>query len=223
MEWTSTVLILVLLMNDIFPSLMFFVVTTGLTCLIPGVTAMAVATNGATYGQKSVQSTICGIILANIIFFVLVGLGAKAFIDKAPFIYKFLQFIGITYMLYLGFCFIKNRNQNSFLLDNNNVTPPLTAITFNSFKQGFYIQALNPKAFLYFLALLPQFINPSESIIAQLAIFCAITALLDFLAYSFYGYLGTVIKKYELVKANYYLKLLTGVMLIFLGGKLLIN
>lgn len=57
----------------------------------------------------------------------------------------------------------------------------------------------------------------------QLIIFCAITALLDLLAYSFYGYLGTVIKKYELTKLIYYLKVLTGIMLIILVIKFLLN
>ncbi|HFE9905203.1 TPA: LysE family translocator [Acinetobacter baumannii] len=210
-------------MTEMLPSLMFFVVTTGLTCLIPGVTAMAVATNGATYGQKSVLFTICGIILANIIFFILVGVGAKAFIDRAPFIYKILQIIGITYMIYLGLCFIKSRKYNNFSLENEQENIDSEKVTLSSFRQGFYIQASNPKAFLYFLALLPQFIDHTKPIITQLAIFCGITALLDLIAYSLYGYLGTVIRKYELIKVSYYLKLLTGLMLIFLGLKFFVK
>ncbi|MBD0476734.1 MULTISPECIES: LysE family translocator [Acinetobacter calcoaceticus/baumannii complex] len=210
-------------MNEMFSSLFFFSVTTGLTCLIPGVTAMAVATNGATYGQKSVLSTICGIVFANIIFFILVGLGAKAFLDKAPIIYKALQFIGVSYMLYLGVSFIKSRNYNSFSLKSESINNGISTIIVSSFKQGFYIQASNPKAFLYFLALLPQFIDPMKPLGVQLIIFCAITALLDLLAYSFYGYLGTVIKKYELTKLIYYLKVLTGIMLIILVIKFLLN
>lgn len=210
-------------MNDIFSNLFFFVVTTGLTCLIPGVTAMTVAKNGANYGGKSVLSTIYGIVLANTIFFILVGIGAKTFIDKAPTIYKIIQIIGVTYMIYLGVCFIKSRNKHDFMLIDKKENMDYKKIYLTTFKQGFYIQASNPKAFLYFLALLPQFIIPTQSILTQLISFCTITAFLDLFAYSLYGYLGTIIKKYELIKVNYYLKLLTGIILVILGSKFLIS
>ncbi|MFW1863920.1 LysE family translocator [Acinetobacter baumannii] len=113
--------------------------------------------------------------------------------------------------------------QSHFSLENEQENIDSEKVTLSSFRQGFYIQASNPKAFLYFLALLPQFIDHTKPIITQLAIFCGITALLDLIAYSLYGYLGTVIRKYELIKVSYYLKLLTGLMLIFLGLKFFVK
>ncbi len=58
------------------------------------------------------------------------------------------------------------------------------------FLRGFIIEFSNPKALLYFSALLPQFINIERAIIPQLLILCLITFLLDLVCYSLYAYLG---------------------------------
>ncbi|NIF23420.1 LysE family translocator [Candidatus Pantoea multigeneris] len=209
-------------MSGIYGNLVLFTVTTGLTCLIPGITAMTVASNGSTHGFRSVVATIAGIIVANTLFFFLVGLGVKTFIVAAPKTYKVIQMVGVAYMIYMGFVFVRaSRTSNFELAAEKKGVSDFRSVIYRSFVQGFYIQAFNPKALLYYIALLPQFIIPKESLFYQLVIYSVITAVLDVIAYGMYGYLGTIIKRFELNNVSYYLKLMTGLLLIFLGVKMI--
>ena len=79
----------------------------------------------------------------------------------------------------------------------------------------------NPKALLYFSALLPQFVDISKPIIPQLAILCFLTFFIDFFCYSLYGYLGA--KSVSVGIKPFIIKLINrtaGSMLIFAGLKM---
>ena len=52
------------------------------------------------------------------------------------------------------------------------------------------VELANPKALLFFVALLPQFVDVHRSIWLQMLIFGLTTVLLDLCSYSFYAWLG---------------------------------
>ena len=87
--------------------------------------------------------------------------------------------------------------------------------------KGFILELSNPKALLYFSALLPQFIDISNPIMPQLALLCLITLILDLFCYSLYGYLGfksiSIGIKPAVIK---FINRSAGVMLIFAGIKM---
>jgi threonine/homoserine/homoserine lactone efflux protein len=58
------------------------------------------------------------------------------------------------------------------------------------FSQGFIVELANPKALLYFLALLPQFIDIEKPILLQLFIMGASCLVVDLLSYTMYAYIG---------------------------------
>jgi threonine/homoserine/homoserine lactone efflux protein len=58
------------------------------------------------------------------------------------------------------------------------------------FSQGFVVEFANPKALLYFAAILPQFLNPTQPILPQILIMGGTTLFIDLLAYSLYALLG---------------------------------
>ena len=55
---------------------------------------------------------------------------------------------------------------------------------------GFVLQAANPKALLFFAALLPQFIDPRGSVVTQVAILAVTSAAIEFLVLLAYGALA---------------------------------
>ncbi|RGP39484.1 Homoserine/homoserine lactone efflux protein [Altererythrobacter insulae] len=89
------------------------------------------------------------------------------------------------------------------------------------FFKGFVLEISNPKALLYFSALLPQFIDISNPIIPQLIILCLMAIVLDFFCYSLYGYLGSKSRgkfiKPQVIKV---INRSAGAMLIFAGIKM---
>ena len=61
------------------------------------------------------------------------------------------------------------------------------------FAKGFIVEFANPKALLYFAAILPQFLDPSAPIAPQIAIMGLTTLVMDVIVYSAYAFLGQTI------------------------------
>jgi threonine/homoserine/homoserine lactone efflux protein len=58
------------------------------------------------------------------------------------------------------------------------------------FGKGFVVEFANPKALLYFAAILPQFLDISKPIMPQILIMGGTTVVLDLISYSLYAYAG---------------------------------
>ena len=93
-----------------------------------------------------------------------VSLGLTALLKAVPVAFEIMRYAGACYLLYLG---IKMLYRSGNPTDNVVVeTTPLMEI----FKQGMITNILNPKVALFFVAFLPQFVDPaSDNVALQLA------------------------------------------------------
>jgi homoserine/homoserine lactone efflux protein len=200
-----------------FDTLILFLVTTLVVVLSPGPAAIAVTAESASNGFKSSFLVRVGIALANVMFFVLSATGLAALLIASHTLFSIIKWLGVVYLLYLGLSAIYSQ------------AGPLSIKPLNSkkgrgykvFLKGFILELSNPKALLYFSALLPQFIDISIPILPQLALLCLITLILDLVCYSLYGYLGfksiSAGIKPSIIK---FINRSAGVMLIFAGIKM---
>lgn len=106
---------------------------------------------------KMVLPAVCGMLLGHLAATALVAAGAGAIMANMPFAMTMLTFVGAGYLLWLGAGLIRNP-----------ATPAtkLTEIpdkTVRWILKGIGVSGLNPKVFLLFLALLPQFSDPESS------------------------------------------------------------
>lgn len=191
--------------------------TTFVVVLSPGPAAIAVTAESVSNGYKRSLLVISGVAIANVVYFVLSATGIAALIIASHTLFSVIKWIGVGYLLYLGFGAIFS---DSGLLSIN---PSKSNGGGRSkvFLKGFILEISNPKALLYFSALLPQFIDISRPIVPQLTILCLITFLLDFFCYSLYGYLGA--KSVSVGIKPFVMKLINrtaGGMLIFAGLKM---
>ena len=76
--------------------------------------------------------------------------GLSALLHTYPFLFSTLKFAGAIYLMYTGFSMIKGAHASQTWTESGEKKP---------FIQAFFTNVLNPKAFLFFQALLPQFIN----------------------------------------------------------------
>lgn len=171
--------------------LVIFAATTGLVCFTPGPAALLVASSSASYGKKHIPAAVMGICLANVVFFGLSAIGVSSLLLASPKLFFALRLAGAIYLIYLGLQLIRAKPQSFGEITKASSQGSLK----KTFGKAFAVEASNPKAILYFGALLPQFIVPSEPLAAQLAIFCLVTLILDILAYSFYGVMGLGLAK----------------------------
>ena len=199
-------------------TLTLFLVTTFVVVLSPGPAAIAVTAESASNGFKRSVLVISGIAIANVVFFLLSATGIAALIIASYTLFSIIKWAGVGYLLYLGFCAIFS---DAGPLSINPSKNKKSSKKYKVFLKGFILEISNPKALLYFSALLPQFINISKPIIPQLAILGFITIFIDFFCYSLYGYLGaksaSVGIKPRIIK---FINRAAGGMLIFAGLKM---
>ena len=148
--------------------------------LSPGPAVLLAMSNAAAWGcRASVFSTLGNVAgLVALAIAALVGIGGVLLASSLA--YAILQTAGAAYLVYLGAR--KWRMAAAPLAAASRESMPSSA---NLFIQGMLVALSNPKAILFFLALLPQFILASRPLLPQ---FAALTAVLS--AFSFTALMG---------------------------------
>ncbi len=200
-----------------FDTLFLFLATTFVVVMSPGPAAIAVTAQAASSGYSKAFWIILGIASANVVFFILSATGIAALIIASNVLFAIIKWVGVAYLLYLGLSAIFAKTGPLTIKPNDTSTVKTKQV----FLKGFILELANPKALLYFSALLPQFIDTTRALLPQLATLGIITLLLDLLCYSFYAYLGakttqTGIKPWLIKTINRS----AGGMLIFAGVKM---
>ncbi len=141
-----------------------FVAVETLLCLTPGPATLFVASQAGWRGWRAGLAAGAGIVAANSFYFVLSALGLIAVIAASHIVFLTLKWIGAAYLAWLGAKAIWGSFQRR--APRRVAGPPVA----NSFRDGALVQLANPKAMLFFAALLPQFIDPAQGAVAQVVI-----------------------------------------------------
>ena len=168
---------------------LLFAATTFVVVLTPGPAAIAVAAQASGNGFKRSQATVGGVASANAVFFLLSATGISASILASETIFAAVKWFGVAYLTYLGMSAIFSRSAG---LQIEKGEPNSLGSLFG---KGFLVEAANPKALLYFAAILPQFLDTSAPIAPQMAIMGITTLFFDWLIYSGYAGMGAQIAR----------------------------
>jgi threonine/homoserine/homoserine lactone efflux protein len=99
-------------------------------------------------------------------FHVLAGsLGVSAIVLASAELFTALKLVGAAYLVWIGFrTFQSARREAAIALAGGPLTPPIGIR--RAFREGVLVEALNPKTAAFFLAFVPQFVNPAVGSIA---------------------------------------------------------
>ena len=162
-----------------------FVVTEAILCLTPGPAVLLVLSQALSRGAAvSVFSTL-GILAANTFYFALSATSLGAILVASYDLFFAIKWIGAGYLLYLGLGAIFGKS--SILEASTALSPPRLG---RIFAHGFVLQASNPKAILFFAALLPQFIDPQQAVGWQVFVLGASSVTVEFFILLGYGVLA---------------------------------
>ena len=156
-------------------------------CITPGTPRVIIATYAINYGLKRSVITAFGDVSANTLQMILVAFGIGAIVNLYPNILSYLRWIGILYLLYIAFDLIKYSKNLDF---NKN---PSTKSNITLFRDGFVVAFLSPKAWVFFAAIFPQFLNLESDFLIQLIILIISWVVLDFSSLMLYGFAATKI------------------------------
>ncbi len=164
---------------------MFFLVETAL-CFTPGPAVLLVLSQALTRGSAQAVWSIGGIITANTVYFVLSATGIGAILLASYELFFAIKWIGAAYLVWLGVtAFFGKSKVLSIRREERAPARPG-----RMFLNGFVLQMANPKALVFFTALLPQFINPKAAVIPQVAILALTSVVVEFFVQLFYAVLA---------------------------------
>ncbi|MBN8449342.1 MAG: LysE family translocator [Candidatus Accumulibacter sp.] len=130
---------------------------------IPGPTILTVISYSASHGKRATLPLIAGVALGDstALFLSLVGLGAL--LAASALWFNVVKGAGGLYLLYLGFKMLRAGTSGQAA-----VTPPAPESMLRLFLNTYAVTALNPKGIVFFIAFLPQFLNPTAPAAPQL-------------------------------------------------------
>lgn len=169
---------------------LFFLVTTVMLILVPGPAAITVATQGASHNSKITFISILGVASADAFFFTLSATGIASLIVASSFVFSIIKWFGVVYLIFLGVSAVFSKAGAIKVEAQSTKINPAKA-----FSQGLVIQLANPKALMYFSALLPQFIDPNEPVLFQMFLMGLTCFVADLLVYSMFGRVGEQLTK----------------------------
>ncbi|MHA7773349.1 LysE family translocator [Roseibium sp. M-1] len=162
-----------------------FLVTTAVVVFSPGAAAIAVASQGAANGGRRALGGVFGIATANAVYFALSATGIASLILASNLVFSLIKWVGVGYLVWLGLTSLFTPS-GTIRVKAGQRQSGLAVL----FAQGFVIEFANPKALLYFAAILPQFLDVNSAILPQILIMGATTYLIDLISYSAYAFLG---------------------------------
>lgn len=121
--------------------------------LIPGADMLCALSNAVSQGAKAGVVTVLGAVTGMICHISLAITGVTALIASSPLLYEIFVIGGTLYIMWVGFCIFSSKK--GITLANNNDKKRLRKL----YSQGFMTNLLNPKAIIFMLAFIPQFIR----------------------------------------------------------------
>lgn len=179
-------------------TLISFALATSVLALSPGPDNIYVLVQSITNGKAHGMATVCGLITGCIVHTTLLAFGVSAIIKANEDLFLGIKILGALYLLYLAYKVYKSDSQLDF---NAEIAPKKSLKAL--FVQGFFMNVLNPKVTIFFLAFFPGFLfSDTMSTVWQFYILGGIFMLVSFIIFSTIALLAGQIKSYTLKHRN---------------------
>ncbi len=138
-----------------------FAIASSVVLAIPGPTVMLVVAQALARGRGTGWSTVPGVVLGDAVAMTVSLAGAGAVLAASATLFTALKLAGAAYLVWLGVRLWRH--------------PPdrlaaMPARRGRLFAQAFVVTALNPKSIVFFVAFVPQFVDPAAPLLPQVAI-----------------------------------------------------
>jgi threonine/homoserine/homoserine lactone efflux protein len=137
-------------------SLLIFITGAAILLAIPGPAVLYIVSRSIGHGRPAGLISAMGIAVGTLVHVAAATLGLSALLASSAIAFQFVKYIGAGYLIFLGIRIL--RGAESHLGQSSAAQTSLSRI----FGQGVLVNLLNPKTALFFLAFLPQFVDPSR-------------------------------------------------------------
>ncbi|MCG8607617.1 LysE family translocator [bacterium] len=166
--------------------LVIFAFTEFSLSLTPGPAVFLVISQGMKAGFKPSLRGTLGILSGNVLYFSLSALGLGALLMASATLFQAIKYLGAAYLIVIGV--------KMLIWKRESLTPQKSSAASNLslrlFSEGLLTQLSNPKAIVFFTALLPQFVTPGESMWEQFIVLGLVSIAVEFPVLVAYGWVA---------------------------------
>ncbi|KQR75644.1 LysE family translocator [Rhizobium sp. Leaf341] len=140
-----------------------FLVTTGLFAFLRGPAMLYVAARTVAANRRAGLMATLGIHLGGYVHVAAAAAGLSVLFQAVPAAYMAVKLAGAAYLVYLGIAMVRTPTRQP---GDNGIPAPGVAMTSarRAFLQSMMVEVLNPKTAIFFLAFLPQFVDPAAAV-----------------------------------------------------------
>jgi threonine/homoserine/homoserine lactone efflux protein len=130
--------------------------------LTPGPNMIYMISRAITQGRVAGLISLAGVVVGFIFYMLCAAFGITAIVFAVPYAYDAMRFAGVIYLLWLAFDAVRPGGRSPFQLRKLPI-----ASRKRLFTMGLLTNLFNPKIAIFYLALLPNFIDPTGSVLLQ--------------------------------------------------------
>ena len=172
-------------------SLGVFVAASVALLIVPGPAVLYIVGRSLRHGRAAGFLSVLGICTGTLLHVVAAALGLTALLRASPIAFSAIRYAGAAYLVWLGVQALRSGERSI-------ATEPVPHDgALQIFRQGVLVNVLNPKTALFFLAFLPQFVNPARGAVGGQVLFLGgLFVLLSVISDSAYAFLAGTFGQY---------------------------
>jgi homoserine/homoserine lactone efflux protein len=171
-----------------FKTWLLFFAMEGALSLSPGPAVFYVVSQSTRGDLRRTLAATAGILSANGLYFILSATSLGAVIAASARFFAVAKWVGAAYLVYLGLKALRSAGMSHSVTLEPGAAPDQTSR--RVYAGALTLQLANPKALLFFLALLPQFIELRSPVVPQMLILTATSMIPEFFILLGYGWLA---------------------------------
>jgi threonine/homoserine/homoserine lactone efflux protein len=172
----------------------WYLLTETVLSLSPGPAVFFVVSQALQGGRRRAVWATLGILSANTLYFALSAVGLGTVLAASYELFRVIKWVGAAYLVYLGLRTFFGKGTIALAGPEGEIGKTESTIRSGherrTWMRGIVMQVANPKALLFFTALLPQFIRPGSSVTSQILVLGITSIVAEFIVLSTYGALA---------------------------------
>jgi threonine/homoserine/homoserine lactone efflux protein len=174
--------------------LLAFTLASLLLIVIPGPGVLFVVGRALSHGRRTAIATAIGHASGNYLVAALVAIGLGAILQRSAQVFVAVKLAGALYLVWLGVHAFRHRRD---LAGAFQVTVPAPRSGWHAFRDGVVVGLTNPKAYILFGAILPQFVNrPAGHIPAQMLLLAVVPVCIGALSDCTWGLAASAVRSW---------------------------
>ena len=158
--------------------------------ITPGPANVFSVANGVQRGKAGAMAGVVGMNAATLVWFGAAALGLGALVAAFPQVFRFISIAGALYVAWLGYKALRGAFATAA-----DPEAPTVKLGRSALVDGFMVQIANPKAILFFTAVLPPFLDVERPVAPQLALFALAVIGMDMMSMSAYALSGAALSQ----------------------------